>query len=206
MLATLRTWLRFSAPKQTISNIDPEQLRRDRIRLEQTELKYTREIEELEKQKEELFRKGLDSASDRQRIQISRKFKQLDAQVQGKDRQLALLSKNLQVLNTIAQIKENERMFKDLGMESIVNTMDLADVQAYIERATIEGQFQMERFTKLVKSATDAEATYDVGEVDNDTQSMLDIWNNIAQNRSDESIRAGMAQVDKLLHKEANPS
>jgi hypothetical protein len=45
-----------------------------------------------------------------------------------------------------------------------------------------------------------------VGEVDHDTQSMLDIWNNIAQNRSDESIRAGMAQVDKLLHNEANPS
>ncbi|MBL8890256.1 MAG: hypothetical protein JNL67_09765 [Planctomycetaceae bacterium] len=206
MMATIRAWLRFPVKKQTLRTIDPEQLRRERIRVEQTELKFTRDIEELEKQKEELFRKGIAGASDRQRIQIARKIKQLDAMVQAKDRQLALLSKNLQVLSTVAQLKENERMLKDLGMEGVVNNMDLSEVQAYVERATIEGQFQMERFSKLLQSVSDADAMYNVEDVDAETQSILEIMNTAAQNRSDETIRDGLAQMEQLLHKEANPS
>lgn len=206
MLANIRTWLRWPAKKQTLNNVDSEQLRRDRIRIEQTELSYTREIEELEKSKEDLFRKGVEGSSDRQRIQLIRKMKQLDAQIQGKDRQLALLSKNLQVLNTIAQIKENERMFQDLGLESVVNSLDLSEVQAYIERATIEGQFQMERFTKLVKSATIADGVYEAEELDSETQAILEIMNASAQHQSDSTIRDGLSRVDQLWHKQVDNS
>ena len=112
----LRRWF---PKKETLSTVSPDQLRRERIRVEQSELKFTREIEDLESQKEELFRKGVEGASDRQRVQIARKIKQLDSMVQAKDRQLALLSKNLLVLNSVAQLKENERMLKDLGLSLI---------------------------------------------------------------------------------------
>jgi len=75
----LRRLFWFTEKKETLRTVDPEQLRRERIRVEQTELKFTRGIEELEKQKEDLFPKGVDGASDRQRVQIARKIKQLDA-------------------------------------------------------------------------------------------------------------------------------
>ncbi len=45
--------------------------------------------------------------------------------IKAKDHQLALLSKNLQVLNTVVQLKENERMLKDLGLEGVINKLDL---------------------------------------------------------------------------------
>jgi hypothetical protein len=97
-------------------------------------------------------------------------------------------------------------MLKDLGMEGVINKMDLSDVQAYVERATIEGQFQMERFTKLLQSVSDADGLYEVDDVDADTQSILDIMNTASQNRSDNTIRDGLTQVDQLLHKEASRS
>ena len=184
--------------------MSPDQLRRERIRVEQSELKFTREIEDLESQKEELFRKGVEGASDRQRVQIARKIKQLDSMVQAKDRQLALLSKNLLVLNSVAQLKENERMLKDLGMEGVVNKMDLSDVQSYVERATIEGTFQMERFTKLLQSVDDAEGLYDAGDVDADTQAILEIMSSVSNNRADNAVQTGLNQVDSILHKEAS--
>ena len=197
----LRRWF---PKKETLSTVSPDQLRRERIRVKQSELKFTREIEELEKQKEELFRKGVEGASDRQRVQIARKIKQLDSMVQAKDRQLALLSKNLQVLNSVAQLKENERMLKDLGMEGVVNKMDLSDVQSYVEQATIEGTFQMERFTKLLQSVNDAEGLYDVDELDSDTQAILEVMSSASNNRTDNAIQTGLSQVDDILHKEAS--
>jgi len=201
-LKSMLRWFRLSRKRQTLSDVHPEQLRRERIRVEQTEAKLTREIEELEKQKEEHFRKGIDGASDRQRIQIARKIKQLDAQVQAKDRQLALVSKNLQVFNSVAQLKENERLLKDLGMDGVINNMDLGEVQSYVERATVEGQFQMERFTRLLQSVSDAEGLYEAEQMDGDTQAILEIMSAASRNRSDATIRDGLSQVDQLLHKE----
>ncbi|MCA9107878.1 MAG: hypothetical protein KDA83_20880 [Planctomycetales bacterium] len=198
---TMLRWFGWSRRKTTLKDVQPEQLRRERLHVERTEVKLTREIEELEKQKEELFRKGVDGTSDRQRVQIARKIKQLDAQVQAKDRQLALVAKNLQVLNSVAQLKENERILKDLGMEGVVNKMDLGEVQSYIESATVEGQFQMERFTRLMQSVSDAESLYESDEDDSETQAILDIMSAASRGRTDTNIRDGLSQVDQLLHK-----
>ncbi len=199
--------LPFASKKQTLGSVDPEQLRRERIRVEQTELKFDREIEDLEKQKEELFRKGLEGSSDRQRVQIARKIKQLDAMIKAKDHQLALLSKNLQVLNTVVQLKENERMLKDLGLEGVINKLDLSEVQSFIERATIEGQFQMERFSKILKSAADADSLYESNDQeDTDIQSILSVFQTASENRSDNSIREGLVQLEQILHKDATHS
>jgi hypothetical protein len=155
----------------------------------------------LEKQKEEFFRKGVEGASDRQRLQVARKIKQLDAIIQAKDRQLVLISKNLQVLNSVAQLKENDRLLADLGMDGVISRMDLREVQAYIERATVEGQFQMERFTSLLRSVQEAEGLYDVDDADADTLAILDAMDTAARTPSEGSIRDGMEHLNAVLRR-----
>lgn len=189
--------------KDTLATLNSEEVRRERIRIEQTELKITKEIEDLERQKEAFFRKGVEGGSERQRLQIARKIKELDGLTLAKDRQLTLISKNLRVLNGVAQLKENERLLKDLGMEGLVGKMDLVELQAYIEQATIEGQFQMERFTKLLGSLDEADATFQVGDEDEDTLKILNAMQTAAQVGTEGAIEEGVEQVSKLLKKPA---
>ena len=42
---------------------------------------------------------------------------------------LRVIARNLRVLNGISHLKENERVLRDLGMEGLVNKMDLTELQ-----------------------------------------------------------------------------
>ena len=175
-LTKVRRWFRVSptpaAPR--FADLSPDEIRRERIRIEQTELKITREIEELENQKTALFAKGTSCDSDRQRVQIARKIKEIDGVIRAKDQQLGMISKNQRVQQGVAQLKENERLLRDLGMEGLVGKMDLSELQRFVEQSTIEGQFQMERFTKLLESIDGAEATFNTTGEDAETLAILD--------------------------------
>ena len=151
---------RGKVSQKTLQSVSPEDIRREKIKVEQTENRVTCEIEELEKQRDAIFSKGVDAGSDRQKLHFARKVKELDAQVQARDHQLALISRNLRVLNGISQLKENERVVGDLGMEGLVNTMDLMELQSYVEKATVEGQFQMDKFNEILGALDSAEGVY----------------------------------------------
>jgi len=187
--------------KKTIENIDPEELRRERIKLEQIETRVTREIESLEKQKEEFFRKGVQGASQRQKVQIARKIKELDSLVRSKDKQLSLVSKNVRVLNGVAQVKENEKMMTQLGMGSVLSNMDLDELQAYVEKATVEGQFQMERFTGLLGTLESGDSL-DMVDEDADTRAILEAMEAASATGDESAITEGIEKIDSVLHKE----
>lgn len=167
--------------KQNLHNVTAEEIRRERIKVEQTEARVNREIEELEKQKEAFFAKGVQCGSDRQKLQYARKVKELDAQVEARDRQLSLISRNLRILNGVSQLKENERVLRDLGMEGLVNKMDLAELQEYVEKATVEGQFQMDKFNEILSSLDSAEGVYQAEADDADTLTILDAMNRASE-------------------------
>jgi len=186
--------------RQTLQKVSPEDIRREKIKVEQTETRVTREIEELEKQKEAFFVKGVNARSDRQKLQYARKIKELDAQVQARDQQLALISRNLRVLNGISQLKENERVLRDLGMESLVNSMDLTELQNFVEKATVEGQFRMDKFNEILGALDSAEGVYKFESDDSDTLAILDAMNRA----SDMKVRDGVQMAEAGLRSERN--
>jgi len=185
--------------KKTIEQIDAEELRRERIKLEQNENRMMREIEQVEQQKEEFFRKGVEGGAQRQKLQIARKIKELDARVKSKDKQLALISRNLRVLSGLAQIKDNQKLLTDLGVSGLLNNMDLDQIQEYVERATVEGQFQMERFAGLLDVLDSGDDLDALNAEDADTQAILEVMQLAGQSDSETAISDGMKQVDDAL-------
>ena len=180
--------------QKTLQSVSPEDIRREKIKVEQTENRVTREIEELEKQRDAIFSKGVDAGSDRQKLHFARKVKELDAQVQARDHQLALISRNLRVLNGISQLKENERVVGDLGMEGLVNTMDLTELQSYVEKATVAGQFQMDKFNEILGALDSAEGVYKFETDDSDTSEILDAMNRAAIQK----VRDGVVAAESI--------
>ena len=190
----------FGARKR-LGKVTPDEIRRERIRLEQIEQRIGKDLDDLERRKQELFVKGKEEASRRQQIALARKIKELDVGAKGKDRQLAMVSRQMRVLAGLAMIKENEALVEDLGVSSIVSKMDLADLQRYVEKATVEGQFQMERFAEILKTLEgpmDLEA--DVVE-DGDTMSIVAAMQEAreAEVTDPDAIAEGMRHVNEIL-------
>jgi len=138
--------------KKRLEKISVDELRKERLRMEQIEQRVGREIDDLEKRKGQLFLKGKDEQSQRQQIAIARKIKELDATAKAKDRQLAMVSRQIRILSGLSAIKENQSLVQELGVSSIVSKMDMDELQSYVDKATVEGQFQMERFAQILKT------------------------------------------------------
>ncbi len=207
-MSTLVKWLKslFSSSKpvdqKTLQKVSPEDIRRERIKVEQTEIRVTREIEDFESQKEAFFAKGVNAGSERQKLQYARKVKELDGQVKARDQQLSLISRNLRVLNGISQLKETERVLRDLGMEGLVNSMDLTELQSFVEKATVEGQFQMDKFNEILGSLDSAEGVYQFESDDSDTMAILEAMNSAADQKVADQVPV-MANELRGLNAEA---
>ena len=194
--------------KKRLDSVTVEELRRERIRLEQVEQRVGREIDELETRKKDLFAKGKDESSQRQQIALARKIKELDASAQAKDRQLAMVSRQMRILGGLSTLKENQSMMKEMGVSSINSKKDLSDLQAFVEKATVEGQFQMERFAEILKTMEVPEGMELAGE-DDDTLAIVAAMQEarLAESGDAEAVvKDGMNKVDNILRKKEGES
>lgn len=138
--------------KKGIERVSVDELKHEKIRLEQMERRVTGEVDGLESQKHQLFLKGKDESSSRQRLTLARKIKELDCRSRVKTRQLVFFHKHLRIVDGLLQIKENIEMLKDLRVGSAITSMSVEELTAYVEKATVEGQFEMDKFTRLLES------------------------------------------------------
>ena len=195
--------------KKRLDRIAVDELRRERIRLEQIEQRVNKDVEELEKRKQQLFAKGMDEPSQRQQIAIARKIKELDVGAQAKDRQLAMISRQMRILTGFMTLKENDQLVKDLGVSSIVSQMDLDDLQQYVERATVEGQFQMERFAQILKTMESPDGM-ELGAVEGaDTVAIVAAMQEAKAAEAEDpcaAMRQGIRKLDQVLREDGEAS
>jgi len=190
--------------KKRLDKISMDELRKERIRLEQVEQRITHEVDGLEVRKRELFAKGKDESSQRQQVALARKIKELDASAQAKDRQLAMVSKQMRILSGMQILKENQALIKDMGVSSLISKMDLDELQQYVEKATVEGQFQMERFEQILKTVEGPAGAELAGE-DEDTLAIVAAMQEAREAEQDtpEAVNQGLKKVDEVLHKKS---
>lgn len=152
--------------KRSIEDISVDELRREKIRLEQEEVKLARRVEELERQKHELFMKGKDETSDLQKRILATKIKELDVQAKNLGKNLQFISRQLRIINGFLQIKENQRLLQESGVSSVISQIDLATLRTYVEQASVEGVFQLDKFQEILQTIEETGRL--VGEVEED--------------------------------------
>ncbi len=133
-----------------LEDVDVDELTREKVRVEQIERRISREFDRTEGQKEQLFRRGTDRTGRRWRTMLARKIKQLDRRARAKEQQLALLSRHLRIIDGLLRVKENLATLRQLELGSVISAMPLSDLTEYVEKASVEGQFEMEKFARLV--------------------------------------------------------
>lgn len=191
--------------KKSLDKVTLDELKRERVRVEQQESKLIKDVEDIEKKKQALFVKGKDETSQRQQMIIARKIKELDVDSRNKDKLLHFMSRQLRVISGFEQIKENQRMFKEMGMSSLINKMDMNELQRYVEKAIVEGAFQMEKFTTILNELEGTALGGEYAEEDRDIIAIVDAMHQAkaaeTSGDSDVAVNEGLKKVDQVLHK-----
>jgi hypothetical protein len=194
--------------KRKFSKIALDEIRKERIRLEQAELKLLDEVTSLEAEKKELFSKGAGEGSQRLQLVMARKIKELDSRAKGRDKQLAMVSRQLRVLSGMGMLKENEALTKEMGISSMIGSMDLTDLEKYIERSMVDGEFQMEKLGSVLETLEGADSLMVGADEDDDTMAIVAAMQEAAASQSageatgDAAIDAGLADVQNVLDKD----
>lgn len=137
--------------RKTLAKLSVDELRRERVRLEQLDRQLCEDLESLESRKKALFETGVAETSPRQQASLARRIKQMAGEIRVKDRSLQMVGKQLGVLGGLTALKENESLVEQMGLSGLIGQMDLAELQRYVEKATVKGEFQMERFAEMLQ-------------------------------------------------------
>jgi len=138
--------------QKTIDQISPDDLKRERITLEQAQNRIHREIAAMEHRKDELFLKGKDAASSRQRLDFAQQVAQVEREIRQKAKDMALVRKQLGIIAGLLQIKERAALLRSLKVGSIINRLSVEELAAYVDQATVDERFEMEKFTAMLEA------------------------------------------------------
>jgi hypothetical protein len=71
---------------------------------------------------------------------------------------LQAISKQMRIINGLIQVKERARVMAESGISGILKDIDLQDLIIYIDRASVDGEFHMDKFDELLRTLEQADA------------------------------------------------
>lgn len=179
--------------KQTLAGLQLDELRKARVQLEREQSRVLRQIDDIEEQKSTLDTKGRAERSVRKQKLLAQQMLQLEAQAKHHDRNLALFSKQLRIVDGFIFLKENQRMLANTPLGAILNSMDAAELQAYVDQATIDGSFQLDKLNQLLGVFEEEEALFKSDEEDERVASIVAGW------QGDQEAESSMPGLDDSL-------
>ena len=142
----------------TLDDLKLDDLRREKVRLEQEERKMLARLRDVEGKKRQLFEEGVSNASEREQRVIARRIKELDVRAANMDRMLQAISKQMRIINGLLQVKERTRVMAETGISKLLSDIDLGDLIVYVDQASVDGEFHMNKFDDLLGILEEADS------------------------------------------------
>lgn len=134
---------------KSIDKVGTNELKTEKIRLDQREAKYLREVDTLEKQKKQLFQEGIKESSQLKQLVLARKIAQHDTEARTVSARLRDIGHQVRIVNGLIMIKdEMSLMAKDA--KNLISKLSLDELATYVDRSTVKGEFQRERLKEIV--------------------------------------------------------
>lgn len=186
----------FGKRKKTIASISLDDLTMAKVKLEQEQERVMRRVGDLEKEKEKLFQQGVSEPSKRRQQLLAQKIQELEFQARSYDKNLAAFQKQMRVLNGIIFLKENRKSWEDTPVGEIMGNLEMGELEAYVDQATANNVFQMDKFEKLLGSLEEGDEFSDREELD---EGVSQIMAEMQRAREAGSVGAGLDQLDRSL-------
>lgn len=133
-----------------LGDLGMDELLKARVQLEREQERVLRKIDEIERQKAALDSQGRAERSVRKQKLLAEQILQLEARAKQYDRNLGFFSKQLRITDGLVFLKENERVLSNTPLGDIIGRMNMAELQEYVDKATLSGSFQLDKMDQLL--------------------------------------------------------
>ncbi len=182
--------------KKTIANISLDDLTMAKVKLEQEQERVMRRVSDLEKEKEKLFQQGVNEASKRRQLLLAQKIQELEFQAKNYDKNLSAYQKQMRVLNGMIFLKENRSSWEETAVGQILGNLELSELESYVDQATANNVFQMDKFEKILGSLEEGEEFSEREEMD---AGVSQIMAEMQRAREAGSVGTELEQLDRAL-------
>jgi len=142
----------------SLEDLTLDDLRHEKIRLEREERKMLDRLEVAENKKRKLFDEGVQKASKSEQLSIARRIKQLSSEADSMNQMLRVISKQLRIIDGLLLVKEKERVLADTGVTRMIQDIDLQKLIVYIDQASVDGEFKLDKFDEILRALDEADA------------------------------------------------
>ncbi|MCL4205620.1 MAG: hypothetical protein KJ000_24325 [Pirellulaceae bacterium] len=185
----------FGKKQRTLKDLTVDDLRREQLGLQQEQLRLDRELERLDKDELQLKSEYAEAASPTQKKSVARKIQDLRTRRMGAETRVSYLQKMLRSVNGFLLIKENMAFFDKMGVASALAQMDMSEIEAFINEATVEGTLKQDKLAALLQSVTDGVTTISASATDGSLDELMaELDGEVAQ----QTVSAG-AETDREL-------
>jgi len=161
--------------KPWIETVKVNELEKELMHIDNQILLISKEIERLEKQKRELFRKGI-GKSDVEKLLLAEKIKDLDAEIKMKLKEYNRLMKQRRALSNLIRLKKWEDKLKEKGIWEKLKSIEPDKLMQMLTNVEFEEKMFEENIDKINQILG---AEFARVEVDESTKEILQLWEKV---------------------------
>jgi hypothetical protein len=173
-----------------------DQVKREEIKLGIRESQTLAKLEKLEKEREDIFAKGLKIKSPPRRRQLARLYEMKSSGVKMMERELGILSKEITTISALKMALERRQPSKD-GVSRILERVDEAKLMTYLEDDKISQEMYLEKLNGVLSTVTDGaqQITEDLGR---EGSEVMQVWQKMDEGEI-ENFTDGLKLADKAV-------
>ena len=203
MWATLKGKL---SGKKSLDKVSRDELRVEKIRLDQAQAKIIQKVDKLEAGKKDLMEQGMKESSQRKQVIIARRIKELDTEGSHFDRQLQAISHHVRIIGGLIKFKD-EMGIMSKESNRLVSQIPLEDLAAFVEKATVQDEFQQEKLNDVLATLEEGRGvlTEPMADEEEDVRQIVSLFQQVrasAETDPELALDSSMERMDRILHKE----
>lgn len=190
----------FGKKKRTLDDVTLDDLTRERVSLQQEQRKLDLEMDRLDKDETQLKSEYAEAGTPTQKKMIARKIQDVRMRRKASDTKSSHCHKMLQTVNNFTVIKENIAFFDRMGVASALVNMDLAEIENFINEATVEGTLQQEKLATMLQQVSDGVDQISAGAGDESLDDLMaELDGEVSADTQTVSSQSSEDDVDKVM-------
>ena len=194
--------------KKTLSQLNPQELRKEEILLGKQRDRLFKRIEQISGDKQKIFQQGATQKSPELRKALAQDFELKTQEQIMAARELTLRSKELMTVSRLRMVKENGQSGKAVGRLNLTDS-DMSKITQWIQDDGISQDIYQQRLDTLLEigSDSDKDALSSAG-LTAAGQELMNIWNQMDRGsiKSDQGFEAADKAVRQRRAPEADQS
>jgi len=180
-----------------------DQVKREEIKLGIRENQTLSKLEKLEKEREEIFGRGMKIKAPSRRRQLARLYEMKASGVKLLERELATISKELTTIAALKLALERQQSSKE-GVSRLLNRVDEAQLMTALEDDKITQEMYLEKLNTVLSTVTDG-ATQITEDLGKEGSEVMNVWQRMDEGEI-ESFQDGLKLADKAVREKEKKS